>query len=714
MSDGTVNINLEGNVFDLLKQLDTRLGNLETTADKVEKTTTSAFGKIAGALSIMKLNAYSDALSNVSQSLDAINAPGMKFESQMQDLSAITGLTGSALDNIGDKARKNAKEFGGSAAQSVETYKLLLSQLTPELAKQPKILDDMARNSALLSKTMGGDQTAATEVLTTAMNQYGVSMDDPIKASKEMSAQMNIMSAASKEGSAELPAIKSAIENSGMEAKASGLSFAELNTQIQLLDKSGKKGAEGGTALRSILTTLSKGRFLPKETREELMAAGVNVDALADKNVKFSDKMRMLQPVLQKDKALISALFGEYGSSAAALIQNADAGDKFTASITGTNTTLDQAKAVMESTAEKQKRMQAAIDDAKISFFEATGGASAYLSPLAEIGQTIMGLTPLYNAASGAVKALSNSKLGAAVASKVATAATWLWNIALNANPIFLITAGIIVAAGAVYALTKAVSAGTAASRVDNEVKSRVIEKTADQRAELEILFQTLKTAKKGSEEYNNTLKDLERMQPGIVEKYNLQAGSLKDINAAQREMIANIDAIAQAEAYKLISVEKYKESFKKKQEGPGATDFIWGAITNSNAYASNEANAETDKKDAQYALRQQVKIQNSKQYKNAIKSIPGSGGASDAIITPKNETGESSTPGVVKSGGRSSGSTSFSSDQKEAKKIDVRISNLVNNLTVQVSQMKDAPANIQQLISEALINAVRDFEVAM
>lgn len=714
MSDGTVNINLEGNVFDMLKQLDARLGNLETTADKVEKSTTGAFGKIAGALSIMKLNAYSDALSNVSQSLDAINAPGMKFESQMQDLSAITGLTGKALDNIGEKARANAKEFGGSAAQAVETYKLYLSQLTPELAKQPEILDKMAKNSALLSKTMGGDQTAATEVLTTAANQYGVSMEDPIAATRELTAQMNIMSAASKEGSAELPQIKAAIENSGMEAKASGLSFAELNTQIQLLDKAGKKGAEGGTALRSILTTLSKGRFLPEGIRKELENAKVDVDALADKNVKFSDKMRMLQPVLEKDKALISALFGEYGSAASALIQNADAGDKFTAAITGTNTTLEQAQAVMESTEEKQKRMQAAIDDAKISFFEATGGASAYLSPLAEIGQTVMGLTPLYNAASGGVKLLANSKLGAAVASKVATAATWLWNVALNENPIGLIITGVVALTGAVYAMSKAIYSSTTASRVDNAVKDKVIEKTSEQRGQLDMLFDTLKKAKKGSDEYNNTLKELEKMQPGIVDKYNLQAGAIKDINAAQKEMIANIDAIARAEAYKEIAREKYKEAAAERMEGPSTWDYIRGGFSETSAKQLNAIDVVSAEADAKYAVKQQAKIQNSKQYKNAVKSIPGSGGASDAITAPDLGTDNSSTPSIVKSGGRSSGSTSFSSDQREAKKIDVRFTNLVNNLTVQVSQMKDAPANIQQLISEALVNAVRDFEVAM
>ena len=40
----------------------------------------------------------------------------------------------------------------------------------------------------MTSKLMGGDGMAAAQVLTTAMNQYGVSMEDPIAASGEMHA----------------------------------------------------------------------------------------------------------------------------------------------------------------------------------------------------------------------------------------------------------------------------------------------------------------------------------------------------------------------------------------------------------------------------------------------------------------------------------------------------------------------------------------------
>ena len=78
----------------------------------------------------------------------------------------------------------------------------------------------MGENVATLSKMMKGDATAAAEVLTTAMNQYGVSLEDPMEASRQMADMMNIMAAAGREGSAELPTIKVALEQCGMAAKA--------------------------------------------------------------------------------------------------------------------------------------------------------------------------------------------------------------------------------------------------------------------------------------------------------------------------------------------------------------------------------------------------------------------------------------------------------------------------------------------------------------
>ena len=240
---------------------------------------------------LLSANQFLEGIRNLKSALDGAIQSGISLNTSLTDLSAITGLTGKALDEISDAARASAIAFGTDAAQNVESYKLLLSQLSPDIAKNSVAIKLMGDHVNILSKTMGGNTVAATEVLTTAMNQYGVSLTDPMQASKTMADMMNVMAAAAKEGSAELPQIKSALEQVGMVAKTTGVTFSETNAAIQVLDKAGKKGAEGGVALRNALSTLSEGRFLPKQTKAELEAAGVSIAQLGDKSVPISNRL---------------------------------------------------------------------------------------------------------------------------------------------------------------------------------------------------------------------------------------------------------------------------------------------------------------------------------------------------------------------------------------------------------------------------------------
>ena len=344
---------------------------------------------------IFKINQATQYIENLNQSFQNTIAPGVALESSLADLSAISGVTGEGLADIERKARATAKEFGGSAAQAVESYKLLLSQLSPELAKTPAAMQEMGRNIAILSKTMGGDATAAATVLTTAMNQYGVSLEDPMEASRKMAEMMNIMAAAGKEGSAELPTIQVALQQCGMMAKSAGVSFAETNAAIQVLDKAGKKGAEGGVALRNVMSILAQGRFLPKDVREELEAAGVDINLLTDKTKSLSERLRPLQP-LMADSALFTKLFGRENSAAAtALVQGIDQVEAWTTAITGTNTAVEQSEVIMETYSERLSRIQARFDDIKISIFNATGDFGIWLSVISQSLIPIAQLVPL-------------------------------------------------------------------------------------------------------------------------------------------------------------------------------------------------------------------------------------------------------------------------------------------------------------------------------
>lgn len=342
--------------------------------------THSWLGKLGQTLAVWDL--ASNYVSKFNDTLGGLSSSGISLDSQMHDLSAVAGVVGDGLKQIEGYARSSAKAFGIDASQAVEGYKLLLSQLSPELGKYPEALQAMGNCIATTSKLMGGDGVAAAEVLTTAMNQYGISLDDPMKASAEMARMMNVMAAAGQAGSAELPAIKVALQQCGMAAKAANVSFEETNAAIQVLDKAGKKGSEGGVALRNVLSTLAAGRFLPEKTQEELQKAGINVSSLTDKTKPLKERLETLTPLL-KDDALLSALFGRENANAAlALINGTESLQDFTEAVTGTASAEEQAAIIMDSYAERQARINQQFEDFKITIFQATGDLGIWLSTL--------------------------------------------------------------------------------------------------------------------------------------------------------------------------------------------------------------------------------------------------------------------------------------------------------------------------------------------
>ncbi len=381
--------NIGGNFSAQISGMSAAAGNFTASVEGAD----SGVRRFTGSLATFSY--LKDVFQNVADGFSQLSGAGIKLDSQMHDLSAVAG---EGLKQIEGFARQSAKAFGTDAAVAVEGYKLLLSQLSPELGKYPEALSAMGDCIQTTSKLMRGDGVAAAQVLTTAMNQYGVSMEDPMAASEEMARMMNVMAAAGQAGSAELPAISAALQQCGMAAKAANVSFEETNAAIQVLDKAGKKASEGGVALRNVLGQLSKGRFVEKQAREELEKAGIDVVALGDNSKSLKERLEMLKPMLN-DSALLSKFFGvENANAARALIQGTDALQGFTDAVTGTNSATEQAAIVMDSYAERQARVNQQFEDFKITIFQATGDFSLWCGVITTALVPLAQLAPLLTA----------------------------------------------------------------------------------------------------------------------------------------------------------------------------------------------------------------------------------------------------------------------------------------------------------------------------
>lgn len=344
---------------------------VDETTESVERLGERA-GETGGVLekwgkSMFFLNQLKDGVDTITDAFDDAIEPGVKFQTAVADMAGITNLAGKELDDLADKARDTAKAFGTNAADATDLYTNLLSKLSPTLKATPESLQVMADNVMTMSKTMRGDVPGATAAMTAAMNQFQVSMSEPAKAAKIMTDYMNIMAAGAVEGSASVTKVADALTIVGFTAHNAGVSFAETNSAIQMLDKLGKSGSEGGTILRNIISRLD---VQTEGANKQLVAAGVNMNQLHNHTIPLTERLRALEPVLE-NASLMQAVFGEEArSSATALIKNSSQIDTWTEAIQGTTSATDMAAKQMDTYAERMNRMQAKIDDLKISFFE--------------------------------------------------------------------------------------------------------------------------------------------------------------------------------------------------------------------------------------------------------------------------------------------------------------------------------------------------------
>lgn len=373
MNNVELKINVVGNANQSLLQISQSnaqlIGGFTKTQTIINNFANTQFG----------FNNIVSGLSNMMNSIDNAIRPGIAFNTTMKELESLTGVTGKSLNAIGDNARRLAKTFGTEASASAQAYTDVLSRLGPDIAKSPVALDAMGKSIMTLSKTMQGDVNGAMDALTTGMLQYNISLQDPLKASEEMSKMMNVMAAGAKVGSATVPQVSETLKVAGAAAYSSKLSFEEFNAAIQVMGKGGKYGAEAGTNLRNVLSTLGEGRFLPKDTQEELMRAGVSVARLGDTTIPLKARLEELKKI-QGDTALVSKLFGKENASAAMiLLNNTQDLEGWTKEVSNTNTATEMAGVVMGSFAERMNRMKAFVDNLKISFFNTFGGMVPYL-----------------------------------------------------------------------------------------------------------------------------------------------------------------------------------------------------------------------------------------------------------------------------------------------------------------------------------------------
>ncbi|BDU87306.1 hypothetical protein SNUCP2_03890 [Clostridium perfringens A] len=177
---------------------------------------------------------------------------GSNFESAMSQVAATMGMTTEEINNGSESyemLKKAAKDAGAttkySASQSAEALNYLaLAGYDAETAVSalPKVLD--------LAAAGGLDLGYASDLVTDSMSALGLETE-------ELSTFIDQLAKTSQKSNTSVAQLGEAILTVGGTAKILKGGTVELNTALGILADNGIKGAEGGTALRNIILSLS-------------------------------------------------------------------------------------------------------------------------------------------------------------------------------------------------------------------------------------------------------------------------------------------------------------------------------------------------------------------------------------------------------------------------------------------------------------------------
>lgn len=262
---------------------------------------------------------YAAAFVGISTSIHSAVTSNMEFEKSLSSLRSLTGVSADELNYFRTEAIRMGMDSTQSATQMVDAFKLIGSQM-PELLKNKTALTQTAEAAVVLAEAAELDVPTATKALTGALNQMGAS-------SSEASNYINILAAASQQGSADIPYLNKAIENAGGAASSIGVKFNELVAIIEAIAPKITDAASAGTNLRNIFLTLESST--DKNLRPSVVGLSTAIDNLSKKNL---------------DAVQLTKMFGKESVTAAiAILQEKDSFDKLSKSINDTNTAYEQA-----------------------------------------------------------------------------------------------------------------------------------------------------------------------------------------------------------------------------------------------------------------------------------------------------------------------------------------------------------------------------------
>lgn len=344
-------------------QMNGRLGNLRNIANEVASR--SGFGGIASSLGAIATpaGAATAAVAAVGVVMVQAGKAAAEFETHLDSLQSLTGLSDEAMQDISKGAIEMSKEFKSSASDIVDAMKLIGSQ-APELLSDKDALMEVTKAANVLAEAAQIEVVDAAKGITTVMNQMGVS-------ASEASNIINVLAASSQQGSADVAYLNTAFEKAGTAAKSAGMNYVELSAAIETVAPKFSSADVAGSQLASTLLQLSM--KASNDFKPSVVGMSQALENLA---------------AAQLSDAEIARMVGESNvTMLKSLIEGRSTFDGYTQSLAGTNTAYEQMTINNDNFEGAVTRLKSAWDALLITL-----GQSGVLQGIADGVMDIMGL----------------------------------------------------------------------------------------------------------------------------------------------------------------------------------------------------------------------------------------------------------------------------------------------------------------------------------
>lgn len=375
-----------------------------------------------------------------------------QFETSTAMVATIADTSQKSLSSISKEVRSYSNETGEAASDMAEaTYQAISASVNTA---------DAAAFAGTATKLAVGGFTSATtavDVLTTAINAYGLEASDAAQLSDYLITTQNL-------GKTSVDQLAQSVGKVIPLASAYNVQMDNLSSAYAVLTANGIATAESGTYLKSMLNEL--GDTGSSVSGVLLNSTGKTFAQLMEQGYSLGDVMAMLGDAVDGDSTAFNALWNSTEAGIGALsLFNAGA-DKYNSVLDSMRTSAgatEKAYSTMADTTDKSKqRMENAFNNLKISVgdvlnpaltqvYEGFTGVFAGMSDFVdEYPAVVAAISAIAVGVGGFTGALAAYNLATTAAKFVTEAFT----ATLAANPYVLAAAGIVAVTAAAVTLT--------------------------------------------------------------------------------------------------------------------------------------------------------------------------------------------------------------------------------------------------------------------